>query len=1010
MKRFLAVFMAVLVLTLPVVFAQTLSIQQFSGQDNVPNVARPTDTLTIKALVNIPTDPEITNDQVRLITSEGVTYLFESCAPGTGTGFFLCTMTYDLIGEGGSDEYSIGLYDDSGVELKSVIETLTNDFINPAVVTLVADPMTLGASPTTLTYEAQDYAFSPGDTGSCAGVGSIKLYENGLTGTPTATIPGGAACTLSGQTDYLPKASGNVSLCAIATDRLGKTSPSKCTTLTVDRGAPQFTQSKILTSDGTQVYAIPPQGITADVFVTINEGSLAVNSVRADLGSLADNSAFNELAPTELGELHGSSRVAVWRNIPIKKVSPCSFAVRASDVLGNSDSHTFTCSIVSDTSPPEPLGITTGYTSADGTVLLGSQANLFVRFREAGMARANAFLDASSLGAGASVKADSCEKVGDEWHCSWKFGTSAPEKRYTITLLASTRDDLDNPLANTAQYQIDYDSTPPVIVSGPEIDVVHATAEYGDQVVKGDLLQLSYVVTGASTVVADFSAVGGGNKTEGVCGDIDGQNVCTFQQEIILSGSYHANVPIKFLDNAGNLAQTAYEFDVFGVLSEPNPNYWTSAVECAPETVDRTSTALVSHQVYCRIKLSSQNPSASVVATALSVDECQGELESSVVDLTLINNGFGSKDPYLRMLLATREFPEAKLNISCPVLILTKLGQNFTQNAEREMVDMTVRFGESPLGTLAGNVDDKIEKAEKDVDSLNKWLKTAVTVLAWGDKLCQIRMIIWDVVGALTAIVGVLGVAELIPIFGNAVTPGKEALCQSTDQLTKVLGDDVAGIDNVLKDFCSFLNCKGGDIVGGDILGDIGRYAGGGKGVNTPGEGIETAPQQGTGISGLESINVQDSLVWSALTLCLPGVIKNVDKYRQIQCRYAVCLKRDVKEGGIPLSVCDDEKSYLTCVLIWAQIFAAIPFMNIINYYLNIVQEWFANPAAAVAALVGLLCGQNFCTTTGPAYTVCAAFKLASLIGNVINDYNAIKKPGFFSVGQGPCQEYEELD
>src|SRR3989344_9653929 len=78
MKKFVANVMIWLLLTIPFVAAQDLSINQFSGQDNATGYARSRDHLKIEALAQIPGEDIIDNQQLR-INIENSFGFFDSC-------------------------------------------------------------------------------------------------------------------------------------------------------------------------------------------------------------------------------------------------------------------------------------------------------------------------------------------------------------------------------------------------------------------------------------------------------------------------------------------------------------------------------------------------------------------------------------------------------------------------------------------------------------------------------------------------------------------------------------------------------------------------------------------------------------------------------------------------------------------------------------------------------------------------------------------------------------------
>ena len=114
-------FMSFLVLTLPVAFAQRLDVEQFSGQDNVDEIIRPSDDelkVIVTAELRGDPSPEVARKRVRILHS-GEEEFFTSCT-SLGNSLFRCEYsTMDLISSG-SEEYEIVIVDAANFELKSV--------------------------------------------------------------------------------------------------------------------------------------------------------------------------------------------------------------------------------------------------------------------------------------------------------------------------------------------------------------------------------------------------------------------------------------------------------------------------------------------------------------------------------------------------------------------------------------------------------------------------------------------------------------------------------------------------------------------------------------------------------------------------------------------------------------------------------------------------------------------------------------------------------------------------
>ena len=172
-------------------------------------------------------------------------------------------------------------------------------------------------------------------------------------------------------------------------------------------------------------------------------------------------------------------------------------------------------------------------------------------------------------------------------------------------------------------------------------------------------------------------------------------------------------------------------------------------------------------------------------------------------------------------------------------------------------------------------------------------------------------------------------------------------------------------------------------------------------------------------------IDVKESLIWSTVCFCIPGILYNLNKLREIECRYAVCLAQDVKEQGIPVSWCKDEKHYLTCTFIVGEIFSIIPYAALADKVITVIKDIFANPISIVQVVSGCLCGGckgtvlesiDFCasdtTEAGWGYVFCAVSKTVSKVGDAIASYEGMEDSHYWSLkagGNSWCKQAEKL-
>ncbi|GIU69733.1 MAG: hypothetical protein KatS3mg002_0969 [Candidatus Woesearchaeota archaeon] len=95
---------------------------------------------------------------------------------------------------------------------------------------------------------------------------------------------------------------------------------------------------------------------------------------------------------------------------------------------------------------------------------------------------------------------------------------------------------------------------------------------------------------------------------------------------------------------------------------------------------------------------------------------------------------------------------------------------------------------------------------------------------------------------------------------------------------------------------------------------------------------------------GLTNSDLKNSMVMSALKLCIPGVVYNLNKYRQVDCEYLECLKV-YSASGLDVSQCDVMKASKTCSIIVGEVFE-IP-------YVRIGKNLFSNMADVVRMSFG---------------------------------------------------------
>jgi len=115
-------------------------------------------------------------------------------------------------------------------------------------------------------------------------------------------------------------------------------------------------------------------------------------------------------------------------------------------------------------------------------------------------------------------------------------------------------------------------------------------------------------------------------------------------------------------------------------------------------------------------------------------------------------------------------------------------------------------------------------------------------------------------------------------------------------------------------------------------------------------------------------IDPYENYIVAVASLCLPAIIYNLEKWRQIQCTYGSCLLTSGRTS-IPLTLCEGNKDYAQCKYIYGPIFQLIPFVDFISDMQQIIANIFADPLLLVDTSLNILCktkiGAKLITCTG---------------------------------------------
>ena len=179
------------------------------------------------------------------------------------------------------------------------------------------------------------------------------------------------------------------------------------------------------------------------------------------------------------------------------------------------------------------------------------------------------------------------------------------------------------------------------------------------------------------------------------------------------------------------------------------------------------------------------------------------------------------------------------------------------------------------------------------------------------------------------------------------------------------------GLTETLKQYCGFISCKE----------DYSSWAGiWRKNFNR---------YWGFTALGLEP-NPYDNIVMAVGNLCLPAILYNVAKQRQIECRYVYCLEKEVP-AGIPIKACNELKSYQYCKYWKGEIFSMIPFVGALNQLSGIIKSIITDPIGALNLIGALACGE-ICPVSGTLSAGCNVYIWYKAVIDLWEDIDQIQK------------------
>ncbi|MBI5881309.1 hypothetical protein HZB90_04220 [archaeon] len=370
--------------------------------------------------------------------------------------------------------------------------------------------------------------------------------------------------------------------------------------------------------------------------------------------------------------------------------------------------------------------------------------------------------------------------------------------------------------------------------------------------------------------------------------------------------------------------------------------------------------------------------------------------------------------------------PLVELRINCTAKIISKVYGAKISLPEEENVTLKVKVFNNPLGTNIGNVKDEINDVQEHIASAG-WgaIKYPRIIFDYAQIACNL----------VSTIQSVLGVLAFVGIIEGSACAEYQVMCPpsvQTNDRTGELATVQKGWLGKISVFCGLViscratrpqaidgvdeqpdgsfKCSDADstwcsiqlwwaewsngviswLSGSALLEtneDLNKY------MNQNPSQAETAAG-GRNLSGnmpfMTSSDIRGgfdpkkSLIASTLSLCVPGILSNIEKYRQLRCEWLICVKVNVAYGDMTLSQCDDLFQYGLCKYILGDIWNAVPMFQFINQLLSSVGNLVKDPIALGGYVIDLLCANSCGGFPGPGCGVCTAFQFMNVLTQIV--------------------------
>lgn len=1052
-------FLLFLVLSLPFssasALAATITLTKNEGEGHIDGfIDANRDIWTVEARIG--EVEAVTPVEVKLaVTEAGTLSNFDTCVSNPPFGF-LCTFQNDLPSGAEEDEYHFQVqYKPTGEAVSNIIRadgsapSISLSRIEQNLERQVALQFTVSEQPgwgVGLGRIDIVDADSNGVLQQISGLGEARNKYN-------YKEDGGFDGLLQAPVSYY-EGEGLRRIKVRATDRLGHEQTSEVRSFSVDFVPPTIINLSFVDLE-PYVGALPRQ---ADMIVYLEESSLLPGAHGA-VEAFSDQVFFDRNQADRCEQIERDLQRCTWNAVDIEAETSLTITIRAKDTWNNPAERPFVLAFARDTTAPtiEFFGSSRTF-QGDSYVKNGyNLIELRVQEEGAGIDHQGIQVNLGGIGGGnfLTPAETDCGQVGNIFACNWTVSASVSgaDSDAEISVVQLTDKVGNEGLHSSAFLQVDLIA--PILNHISLLSVSpHGVNEYYQS---GDTLLFRLNVTDRSglffkaylgEVVNDAALfypasanheVGWEVFTEEDCVLTGADWICEFETSHPLSSGHQRRVSVflQLEDTPGNqlavwktvkkgeaqLQDThegEYSFEKLGLLEEPEPDYWEQQGAVSYEGfINIDLTTLAPLRVAARVPLTSRNAQVREIA----IDSCVSADERALVQRAFlyggIQEGIGRATPTVIVEFApfnSREAFAAEIQrneaidvpVACNLRLFSQVGTDAVPFAELQEVQLKIPFGFTTLGGLDQGVQEKIKEARESA-----FTDFAEVMSIIGDVVEWIEEINNKVVRPLLFVFRGLTALDIL-LDPPQKAPPLYAIATGACFTDKALEFGVAKVVEYLLIPGEILSCSYGGKFG-NLFTDAWRQTVENRLESYNGFGFAGKGEAGEEIWASELADVltylgktpksargpQDNLLISAATLCIPGIVHNLEKATQIQCRYVYCLENEVA-GGISIDVCSKMQDQMLCKYVFGEVFGFIPFFAPLFLIIDTIKGLFQDPIGTVLTVAWGLCVAQ-CPVSSGAAGVCSGITWGIYIAEEAMNIASTFENG---IGESVTQDY----